>query len=209
MPAPLLYYITDRSAFAGDEAARRRAVIDRIVQAAKAGIEYIQLREKDLSGRDLEALARSAVEAILGSASKLLINSRTDIALATLAHGVHLRDNDISPEQVRETWAHAELHSQPVIGISCHSAEQVCAAKDRVDFAVFAPIFEKKDARDVVPAGLEELRRACRASVPVFALGGIRLENWRECLDAGAAGIAGIRLFQEGDLEATVRALRA
>ena len=208
MPAPLLYYITDRSAFAGDEAARRRAVIDRIVQAAKAGIEYIQLREKDLSGRDLEALARSAVEAILGSASKLLINSRTDIALATLAHGVHLRDHDISPQQVRDIWLHSELHSRPEIGISCHSVEQVRAAADCVDFVVFAPIFEKKDARDVVPAGLEELRRACRASVPVFALGGIRLENSRECLDAGAAGIAGIRLFQEGNLEATVRALR-
>jgi thiamine-phosphate pyrophosphorylase len=208
MPAPLLYYITDRSAFAGDEAARRRAVVDRIVEAAKTGIQYIQLREKDLLGRDLEALARAAVEAVRGSATRLLINSRTDIAVATSAHGVHLRGHDISAEQVRDIWAHAELHSRPVIGISCHGVEQIRAAADRVDFAVFAPIFEKKDARDVVPAGLEELRRACCASVRVFALGGVTLENSRACLDAGAAGIAGIRLFQEGDLEATVRALR-
>ena len=107
----LLYYITDRTAFPGDERKRRFRLLDKIAEAAGAGVDYIQLREKDLCTRDLESLAREAVRIILQLRTEnrelrtdLLINSRTDLALATGAAGVHLPANDVSPEEVRKIW---------------------------------------------------------------------------------------------------------
>ncbi len=97
----------------------------------------------------------------------------------------------------------------PLIAVSCHSLEEVIRAADsRATFAVFAPVFEKKDAPGTMPAGLNALRQACQASVPVFALGGVTLLNAKSCLNAGASGIAAIRLFQENDIAAVVRELR-
>jgi hypothetical protein len=108
MPKPCtIYYITDRKAFPGDELTRRSHLLDKITEAASAGIDYIQLREKDLSTRDLESLAREAIEIIWNnkkSKTALLINSRTDVALATEAHGVHLPANDLSPKEIRQIW---------------------------------------------------------------------------------------------------------
>src|ERR1700719_3716132 len=160
----LLYYITDRKQFPGDEDFRRAALLGKIAEAARAGVDYIQLREKDLSTRELELLAREAVQAVR-EASKLapdpwpltpalLINSRTDVALASGAHGVHLRSDDITPQEVRATWgkcgarapARALSPRKPLIGVSCHSPEEVKQAEaDGATFAVFAPVFEKKD----------------------------------------------------------------
>ncbi|MFZ0298390.1 MAG: thiamine phosphate synthase [Candidatus Sulfotelmatobacter sp.] len=227
----LLYYITDRKAFPGDEPTRRRRLLDKIAEAASQQIDYIQLREKDLSTRDLEALAREAMQ-IIGEkrklttdhwplATALLINSRTDVALATAANGVHLPANDISPQEVRTAWqskcgAGAPLTSSgqalardslpsPLIGVSCHSPQEVFdAAANQASFAVLAPVFEKKDTQ---PAGLEALTQACRARIPVLALGGVTLQNAQSCLKAGAAGIAAIRLFQENDISKIVRHL--
>src|SRR4029077_13574446 len=103
-----LYYITDRTAFPGDELARRRRLLEKIREAAIAGVDFIQLREKDIPTRDLETLAREAVSAIAQLRIEnrelrtfLLINSRTDLALAVQADGVHLRSDDISPQEVR------------------------------------------------------------------------------------------------------------
>ncbi len=229
---PLLYYITDRTAFPGDEAARCRRLLEKIGEAARAGVDYIQLREKDLSTRNLESLAREAVCAVRESRRQptaLLINSRTDVALAVGADGVHLRSDDISPVEVREIWQCAELPTLrkprrvgqptlgdgrrtriPLIGVSCHSLEQVSRAKAQgANFAVFAPVFEKKDAPGSRPAGLEQLRAACQESIPVLALGGVDLSNARLCLEAGAAGVAGIRLFQENNVGEVVRCLRS
>jgi thiamine-phosphate pyrophosphorylase len=214
----LLYYITGRSQFPGDEPARRRALLAKIAEAARCGLDYIQLREKDLSARELEGLAREAVGVIHGSGdlrtenreprTLLLINSRTDIALAVGADGVHLPSDDISPSEVRQIWSKylAPARDHPVITWSCHTRENVLRAEsEAADFAIFAPVFEKKGG---VPAGLEALREACQAKIPVLALGGITLENAASCLDASAAGIAAIRLFQENKIEDVVRALR-
>jgi thiamine-phosphate pyrophosphorylase len=210
----LLYYITDRTQFPGDESARRRALLAKIGDAAQAGVDCIQLREKDLTGRELEILAREAVAIIRENpltvnhqsrTARLLINSRTDIALAVGADGVHLPSDDISPSEVRQIWS-APARERPVIAVSCHTYADIRRAEsDGADFAVFAPVFEKKGA---VPAGLAALREAGRATIPVIALGGVTLENAPACLDAGAAGIAGIRLFQENKIEDIVRALR-
>jgi thiamine-phosphate pyrophosphorylase len=96
-----------------------------------------------------------------------------------------------------------------VVGVSCHSVAEVSEAEEQgADFAVFAPVFEKKDTAGVRPAGLEALHQACLRKIPVLALGGVKLENARACLDAGAAGIAAIRLFQENDLAEVVSTLR-
>jgi thiamine-phosphate pyrophosphorylase len=96
-----------------------------------------------------------------------------------------------------------------LVSVSCHSAADVArAASEGADFAFFAPVFEKQNAPLASPAGLDGLREACRQKIPVLALGGITLQNARACLDAGAAGIAAIRLFQENDIAETVRHLR-
>src|SRR5262245_48334885 len=96
----LLYYITDRAQFPGDEPGRTKQLLDKITEAARSGVDYIQLREKDLSSRHLEQLARAATQRVCasGSKSRLLINSRSDVALAVGARGVHLQSRDISPE---------------------------------------------------------------------------------------------------------------
>jgi thiamine-phosphate pyrophosphorylase len=200
----LLYYITDRTQFAGDEASRRRGLLDKIAEAARCGVDFIQLREKDLSGRELEALAREAVRTVRENSSqtKLLINSRTDVAIACGADGVHLRSEDVLPGEVRKAWRQAA----PVISVSGHSADEVArAAAEAVDLAVFAPVFEKQGSS---AAGLDGLRAACEHSIKVLALGGITRENAGVCIEAGAAGVAGIRLFQENDVAKVVGALR-
>src|ERR1039458_6997483 len=215
----LLYYITDRAAFPGDERTRRRRLLDKIAEAASHAIDYIQLREKDLPARDLESLAREAMQIIHNQelatgnrqlATALLINSRTDVALATAAAGVHLRSIDISPQEVRAAWhetcgrgrlAREISPRNPLITVSCHSPQEVFqAAANQAALAVFAPVFEKQNAPDSAPTGLAALRQACRANIPVLALGGVTLQNAGSCLQAGAAGIAAIRLFQENEI---------
>jgi thiamine-phosphate pyrophosphorylase len=204
----LLLYITDRKQFPGDEKARERALLAKIAEATRCGVDFIQLREKDLSARDLETLARLATENQKPTTA-LLINSRSDIALACGAAGVHLPANDLSPSVVRKIWAKAGHPTRPLITISCHSADDVArAASEGADFAVFAPVFGKKDAPHTSPAGLDGLREACRQKIPVLALGGVTLANGRACLEAGATGIAAIRLFQENDIADVVRQLK-
>ena len=214
----LLYYITDRTAFSPDEPTRRRLLLEKIREAARAGVDYIQLREKDLSTRELESLAREAVGVIrrLGTENPelrtaFLINSRADVALAVGADGVHLRSDDISPSDVKHVWASCVGGSrrEPTIGISCHSRADVTeATADGATVAVFAPVFEKKDVASIEPAGLTQLREACKVWIPVLALGGVTLENAKSCLESGARGIAAIRLFQENDVADIVRLLR-
>ncbi|HEX6824629.1 MAG TPA: thiamine phosphate synthase [Candidatus Sulfotelmatobacter sp.] len=217
----VLYYITDRHQFSADEYVSRKHLLAKIREAACAGVDYIQLREKDLRTREMEALSRDAVKVLDELRTEnpelrtaLLINSRTDIALAVGADGVHLRSDDISPKDVRAIWkagyvgtaARESSPQLPLVGVSCHTPEEVNhAAENAVNFAAFAPVFEKYGA---TPAGLDRLRQACRASIPVLALGGVTLENAESCLQAGAAGIAGIRLFQENNIAEVVHKLR-
>ena len=213
----ILCYITDRSQFSGSESARRRRLLAKIAEAARAGVDYIQLREKDLPAHDLEELAREAMRILLATrpsqlAPRLLINSRADVALAVGAHGVHLRSDDTPPRDVRRLCAlaarHSPLATRPfVVSVSCHTAAEVArAAREHADFALFGPVFEKGGV--AAPGGLDQLRRACRARIPVLALGGATVDSARTCLDAGAHGIAAIRLFQQNDIASVVRRLQ-
>lgn len=202
----LLYYITDRKQFPGTPVEQRRRLLQRIREAAHAGVDFVQLRERDLSGRELEELAVEAVETVRSASTptRLLINSRVDIAIASGADGVHLRSDDIAASEARSI---AGGRSGFVIGVSCHTAEEVRLAWSHgADFAVFGPVFEKQEQ---LGRGLSALRDACTSATgfDVLALGGVTLENAGACEAAGAAGIAGIRLFQHSDV-ATLMALR-
>jgi thiamine-phosphate pyrophosphorylase len=209
---PVLCYVTDRQSLRGGES----ALLDKLGEAARAGVDFVQLREKDLGGRALENLALAARDAIRRnsprdgeSQTKLLVNARVDVALAVGADGVHLPSRDLSVAEVRAIWKHARPGTSPMISAACHTVVEVrTAAEADLDFTLFAPVFAKKDAAGVAVAGLEILREACRATVPVLALGGVTLANARACLQAGAAGIAGIRLFQDQDIATVVRELR-
>lgn len=213
----LLYYITDRKQFPGDESQRRALLLKKIADATRSGADYIQLREKDLSGREFEKLARDAVRVIQKNSgstaisTRLLINSRTDIALTAGAAGVHLPSNYVSPEEARNIWRMSgdSAPQDPTIVVSCHTPDEVKQAQaDGADFVVFAPVFEKRALPSALPAGLHALSHACRHEIPVLALGGVTAENARACIAAGAAGIAGIRLFQENEIAEVVQALR-
>jgi thiamine-phosphate pyrophosphorylase len=135
------------------------------------------------------------------SPTKLLINTRADVAMTAKAHGVHVTSHpdELTPQQVRELYTHAGL-AAPVVSISCHTPADIARARhNAADFILFGPVFEKRVDGELVTEGigLEALALACAIAqqVPVLALGGITEENSGACLAAGAAGIAGIRTF--------------
>jgi thiamine-phosphate pyrophosphorylase len=206
------YAITDRSRLppqnANAEAERRISLFALARQWAEQQIDYIQLREKNLSAAELEQIACAITAVIHGlkSGTKLLINSRADVALAAGAAGVHLTASpgQLTPAQVRTLFARAGRPA-PVVSISCHTLDEVTRARnEQADLILFGPVFGKtiasstRESLEVTPAaGLEALHAACEAAgeVPVLALGGVTEANTAACIAAGARGVAGIRLF--------------
>ncbi len=185
------YYITDRELAGGVD--RLLAIINRHLTA---GIEMIQLREKDLPTRQLIALVERVLALPNPHNSKILINSRVDVALTCGAHGVHLPAESIPPSTWRQITPPDFL-----IGVSCHKLPEVIHAEtERADFAVYSPIFPPISKSGYgPPKGLAALKDACRAvRMPVYALGGVTAENAPSSIAAGAAGIAGISMFQSG-----------
>jgi thiamine-phosphate pyrophosphorylase len=191
-------------------------LLARIGAAASAGIDWIQIREKDLGGRECSRLTSEALAQIKKSASaggktsKLLINDRLDIALSQHADGVHLGEHSLPLGQVR-SW----LNTRPsrtdaqnfLVGVSCHSMEEaVNAARDGADYIFFGPVFDTPSkAVFGAPQGLGRLAEVCQsAAIPVLAIGGITLAPAADCIAAGAAGIAAIRLFQDAEDIATL-----
>ena len=181
----LRYYITDRTAVGGV------APLMRAVKAAiDQGVERIQIREKDLPARDLLALVRDVTALAAPRGTQVLVNERTDIALAGGAQGVHLPAHSLPARDIRRI-----APARFVIGVSCHSIEEVRRAEEEgADFVVFGPVFATSSKEGV---GLERLREAVQSvSLPVLALGGVSLKNSDACLKMGAAGVAGITMFQ-------------
>ena len=205
----LVYYISDRTQFPGNEGERRRQLLARLLEAMRCGVDYIQLREKDLPSRELESLASQIVQLRSESRelrTRLLVNSRADVAIAAGADGIHLRSDDVSVADVKAIFSKAGINRM-TIAASCHTAAEAGrAAESRADFVVFGPVFAKGESQ---VAGLDKLQQAAKAGIPVLALGGVTVENAALCLAAGAAGVAGIRLFQSGSLSETVSKLRS
>src|SRR5271170_784981 len=211
---PLVCYVTHRHAFGLEEPQAAARLAQVMARAASAGVDAIQIREKDLSGRALLDLAERAVAQ--NPNTKILINDRLDIALAAGAAGVHLGSESVPvPHAVRFIQESRRAGRGPanfLVGRSCHALEEVLAAeRDGADFVFFGPIFATPaKARFGPPQDPGALAQVCRrARIPVVAIGGITLGNFAACLAAGAAGIAAIRLFQDGeDLRAIVRGLK-
>lgn len=207
---PILCYVTDRSVFLPSSPATS-ALSAKIAQAQSAGVDWIQIREKDLSARELAALLDTALQG--SGSSKILVNDRMDVALAGKAAGVHLTETSVSAKAARALANSLSAPPAFLVGVSCHSLDSARDAADSgADYLVFGPIFPTPSkAAYGAPQGLERLAEVCRmAPIPVMAIGGIDLHNAASCLAAGATGIAAIRLFQDAaDLPATVRALHA
>ncbi|WP_353064944.1 thiamine phosphate synthase [Tunturibacter psychrotolerans] len=197
------YAITSRALYPGSEHDKQIALLAEASHWIADHIDFIQLREKDLPAASLTVIARKLLQTIhlTSSPTRLLINSRPDIALATNAHGVHVSSSpdELTPTQVRDLHTSAN-QPVPIITTSCHTLADIQRAHlHQVDAILFAPVFEKPlpNQQTIPGQGLDELRAACLAAapIPVYALGGVTLENAPSCLEAGAAGVAGIRLF--------------
>ena len=158
-------------------------------RAARDSVEMIQIRAKQLSARALTDLVRGAL-AHAGS-SKILVNTRSDVALACGAHGVHLPAGSMSPATIRRIAPLGFL-----IGVSCHTVDELRASeREGADFAVYGPVFPSV-TKSAEPIGIEKFGQAAASvRLPVYALGGVTVENAPQLIAAGAAGVAGISLF--------------
>jgi thiamine-phosphate pyrophosphorylase len=214
---PILCYVTDRQDLRkADPEDACEGLLHKVDVAAAAGVNWIQIREKDLSGKVCASLTREVLRraakpsAAKAAATRILVNDRLDVALAERAGGVHLGENSLPIAEVRQFVDSLGPDKDFLIGASRHSLEAArSAAKDGVDYLFFGPVFATPSkAAYGAPQGLERLAEVCRAvSIPVLAIGGITLESAASCLAAGASGIAAIRLFQ--DAPSVVGALRS
>jgi thiamine-phosphate pyrophosphorylase len=170
-------------------------------------VDLVQIRERDLSARDLLLIADSVAVMARRTDAHVLINDRADVA-ACAGVGVHLTTRSMSPDIVRNAFDQNML-----IGMSTHSlAEAQLAARTGADFIVFGPVFETESKKQYgPPVGIEALRMVTnRVRIPVLALGGINSHNYREAIEAGASGIAGISLFSKySEIDNIVRAIRS
>ena len=221
--SPLLCYVTDRHALrVANPADSLAALTQKIEEVVAAGIDWVQIREKDLPARELASVTRQALAFAAkystegSSAIRVLVNDRLDVALAQRAHGVHLGERSLPVAEAKRLLASAIQRKMVgesfLVGVSCHSLEAAqAAARDGADYIFFGPIFRTPSKESFgAPQGAERLAQVCRAvTIPVLAIGGITLENAASCIDAGAAGIAAIRLVQDGaDPQQTVSSLR-
>jgi thiamine-phosphate pyrophosphorylase len=221
---PILCYVTAPAAASGS------ALAEKIAAVSAAGVDWVQIREKDFPGRELAALTREAVAR--RSAARIIVNDRLDVAVTERAGGVHLGEAGLPVADVAK-WVNrcesgvvvsdqgaASQFPVPasgdfLIGASCHSLEGAkSAVRDGADYIFFGPVFATPSkAKFGEPQGPKRLAAVCNAvPVPVLAIGGITLENAGECIAAEAAGIAAIRLFQDASdprhVVSTLKSLR-
>ena len=220
--APILCYVTDRKGLAATDNDQNEMLLNRMSMAATAGVDWIQIREKGLSGKELSSLTCEAVAQTKqinernGTRTRIIVNDRLDVALSEQTGGVHLGENSLPVHDVCERFAAtSDLAERDkfLVGVSCHSVQAaVSAAGDGADYIFFGPVFATPSKVAFgAPQGLQRLAEVCSAvAIPVLAIGGIALDNAGDCFAAGAAGVAAIRLFQDAEnLASLVTDLRA
>ncbi len=195
---PLRYLITDGSLTPSNFKSKSLELKELLERAVAAGVEMVQIREKNITARQLFELTSSVTRIPRLFApegrdvdTKVLVNDRADIAAAAGADGVHLTTSSLTVNTIRSAFG-----PDMIVGVSTHEMEEVLGAKGAgADFAVFGPIFETPGKEGM--KGIEELKRVCGAAgaFPVIALGGIDETNFMKAVDAGAAGYAAIRMF--------------
>ncbi len=210
---PIICYVTDRKALAGDRTVP--ALLDTIRAAAAAGVDWVQIREKDLSTRELFEFVREAVAlasarpSSIGPRSiKVIVNDRLDVALGAGAAGVHLGHASIPAGEVVRWCRAGNAPADFLIGVSCHSLEGAREAENAgANYTYFGPIYETPSKIPFgKPHGVEELAQVTKVvSIPVVAIGGVNESNAAECLRAGAAGIAAIRMIQDAPESAALK----
>lgn len=190
----MICLVTDRSRLsAGADSIDR--LVDLVAAAGRAGIDLVQIRERDLEARALVSLVRRCVKAVEGTGTRVVVNDRADVAVAAGADGVHLRGDSMAAPAVRTLVDEGAL-----IGRSVHTAAEAAAAHGAggVDYCIFGTLYPSPSKPSAHPiATLEELSAACRAAagIPMLAIGGMTVERASEAARAGAAGMAGIGLF--------------
>lgn len=207
---PLLCYVTDGQAGLHPSRASIERLLEKITHAANAGVEWIQIREKDLLARQLAEIFQEARR--VPKECRMLINDRLDVAIAVGAGGVHLGEKSVSVADAKRMVFRQRNLDNFVVGASVHSLEAALKSEQEgADYLIFGPIFATPSKVSYGPAqGLPQLEKVSRSvSIPVLAIGGITQQSAQECLDHGAAGIAAVRLFQESkNLEAWIQSLR-
>ena len=207
---PIVCYVTDGKSLNPAVAQTGTSNLpENIRRAVEAGVNWVQIREKDLPARELFELARQAVQMAAGRGegnlgpARIIINDRLDVALAAGAHGVHLGHESLAASDVKHWCGAGNAAADFAIGVSCHILEEARKAESaKADYIFFGPIFETPSKMQFgAPQGLLKLTEVCRAvpDIKVIAIGGVNAENSASCVRAGAAGIAAIRIFQESD----------
>lgn len=205
---PIVCYVTDSQSLGLAEP--RSNILAKIGAAIAAGVDWVQIREKEMLARELVAMARAAVKLTSrkpptpGEADRpgslVLINDRLDVALAVDAAGLHLGRQSLPVHDVIGWRRRGKTARDFMVGLSCHTIDELRQAEEAgADYAFFGPIFDTPAKRHFgPPLGIAKLAAACQATrVRVIAIGGVTLENSKECLQAGGAGIAAIRMFQQ------------
>lgn len=210
---PIVCYVTD-SLSLGDSL----DLVEAIWGTLDCGVDWIQIREKDMATREMLKLTRCAIEAARSrsddsaNTARIFVNDRLDVALAASAAGVHLGSESIPIAEAVNWWRSGHAPPDFSIGASCHSLEGGLAAERAgASYIFFGPVFDTPSKRSFgAPQGLDRLSEVCAAvKIPVIAIGGVNEENAAPCIRAGAGGIAAIRLFQEASDQATLRAFIA
>jgi thiamine-phosphate diphosphorylase len=201
---PVVCMITDRRRLA---AGGEDVLVERVTVAAAAGVDLVQIRERDMDARALSLLVTRCLEAVKGSRTRVLVNDRLDVALATGAHGVHLRSDSMPAARARLLTPTGFL-----IGRSIHSVDEAVAvtAAGGVDYLVFGSVFASASKPGHPPAGVRTLADVAAAtSVPVLAVGGVGADTMTALAHTGSAGFAAIGWFTDGDADTLRRGLEA
>jgi thiamine-phosphate pyrophosphorylase len=204
----IVCYVTDRKLPACDDLPHGLAILlEKIRFAVRCGVDWVQIREKDMPGRELLAVLRDSLIAAKRIAvaerraeTRIYVNDRLDVALAAGAAGVHLGGESLPVGDVVRWCRDGNARAGFQVGVSCHSVEAVIDAEQSgANYVFFGPVFDTPAKREFgPPQGIERLRDACGAvGIPVIAIGGVNESNAQDCIRAGAAGIAAIRLFQD------------